>query len=92
MSKTDRPPVPDTSPAEADDGVPPVRQRVRIHTAPLQPGEPPTGADGRAVALPPERDRTVEPRGRAAGREVIFDVSDLSVHYGANLAMAAVTL
>jgi phosphate transport system ATP-binding protein len=92
MSQTDRPPAPDTTPAETDDGVPAVRRRVRIHTAPLQHGETPTATDGRAVALPPERDRTVEPGGRAAGREVIFDVRDLSVHYGANLAIAGVTL
>jgi phosphate transport system ATP-binding protein len=92
MSKTDRPPAPDTSPAETDDSVPAVRRRVRIHTAPLQHGETPTGADGRAVALPRERDRTLEPGGRAAGREVIFDVSNLSVQYGANLAIAGVTL
>jgi phosphate transport system ATP-binding protein len=93
MSQTDRPPVPDASPAETDDGVPAVRRRVRIHTLPLQHGEMPSGADASAaVVLPPERDRTVEPSERAAGREVIFDVSDLSAHYGASLAIAGVTL
>ena len=93
MSKTDRPAAPDTSPAETDDGVPAVRRRVRIHTAPLQHGEMPAGADGSAAeVLARERDRAVAPGGRAAGREVIFDVSDLSVHYGASLAIAGVTL
>jgi phosphate transport system ATP-binding protein len=92
MSQADRPPASDASPAGADDGAPAVRRRVRIQTLPLH-GEVPPEADGSGdEVLRPEHERAFEPSGRAAGREVIFDVSDLSVHYGANLAIAGVTL
>jgi phosphate transport system ATP-binding protein len=98
MSQTDRPPAPDASPAGADDGAPAndgapaVRRRVRIHTVPLQPGATPAVADGSAALTPPEPAGAIAPSLRIAGREAIFDVYDLSVSYGANLAIAGVTL
>ena len=53
----------------------------------------PAVADGDAAnVVAPEPARAIERSGRAAGREVIFDVHDLSVYYGASIALAGVTL
>ena len=70
-----------------------MRRRVRIHTAPLRHGVMPAVADGDAAnVVAPEPARAIERSGRATGREVIFDVHDLSVYYGASVALAGVTL
>ena len=67
-----------------------VRRRVRIHTTPLQPGITPASSDGAADDQP---QRAISGSSeRTAGREVIFDVRDLCVSYGASVAIAGVTM
>jgi phosphate transport system ATP-binding protein len=69
------------------------RPRVRIHTAPPPP-------DSSTVSLNGERPHGVLDAGALAlqqsahiqGREAIFDVRDMTVHYGTSLAIADVTL
>jgi phosphate transport system ATP-binding protein len=71
----------------ADPGPPTVRRRVRIHTAPLDEATLLAGS-GRSAALAPAARRSAS----TFGREVIFDVQDLSVSYGESQAIAGVTL
>src|SRR5271168_4793657 len=75
-----------------DPGAAPVRRRVRIHTDPLLDGATPPGGNGSLTAT---SSRGIAPLGQPSaltvGREVIFDVKDLSVFYGDSEAIADVT-
>jgi phosphate transport system ATP-binding protein len=85
-----RPPNPRNS---ADPAAPSVRQRIRIHDAPLldeatraaRNGGPAETVSRGAPAGSEQNERTF-------GREVIFDVRDLSVSYGSADAIAGATL
>src|SRR5277367_1407282 len=76
-----------------DPGAAPVRRRVRINTdPPLDGATPPAGNGGLAATA----SRGIAPVGRTSaltvGREVIFDVKDISLFYGDSEALADVTL
>jgi phosphate transport system ATP-binding protein len=78
----------------ADPGSSDVRPRVRIHTAPL-PHEAKQAAPNGGPAETVSRGvpaAAAQSSARTLGREVIFDVQDLSVHYGSSEAVAGVTL
>ncbi len=64
-----------------------MRRRVRIHTAPLPGGAPQAAGNGSAAAVATGAQRSA----RTFGRQVIFDMQDLSVFYGSSLAIADVT-
>jgi phosphate transport system ATP-binding protein len=77
-----------------DHGAPNVRRRVRIHTAPLPheatlPAPDGSPTDTVAQGIPTGAQ---QPSERTFGREVIFDVQDLSISYGSSEAVAGVTL
>jgi phosphate transport system ATP-binding protein len=84
-----------TEPSESmdDPGPSSVRRRVRIHTAPLVDEATQVAGNGGPAAptapvIPPGQRSSA----LTAGREVIFDVRDLSVFYGDSEAIAGVTL
>ncbi len=74
-----------------DPGGSPVRRRVRIHTAALDPATPRTG-NGGPVASSPGTAAGARRPASTDGREVIFDVRDLRVSYGSSDAIVGVTL
>ena len=72
-----------------DPGVSSVRRRVRIHTGgPLRDEAARVAGNGVPAALAADAQRSA----RIVGREVIFDVRDVSVSYGSSVAIAGVTL
>jgi len=76
-----------------DPGASPVRRRVRIHTDPPLDGVTPPAGDGGLAATASQRIAPLgQPSALTVGREVIFDVKDLSVFYGDSEALADVTL
>jgi phosphate transport system ATP-binding protein len=81
------------NPPGADQGAASVRPRVRIHTAPLSPEAAQLTANGRQgeTGLVGPVASAVD-SARIVGREVIFDVQDLSVSYGSSDAIIGVTL
>jgi phosphate transport system ATP-binding protein len=83
---------PEPSENLADPGALPVRRRVRIHTGPPLDGATQVGGNGGPTATT-HQGIPAGPQGssRTFGREVIFDVQDLSVYYGDSEAIADVT-
>jgi phosphate transport system ATP-binding protein len=76
-----------------DPGASPVRRRVRIHTGQPLDGATPTTGNGGLTATSSQGIAPVgQPSALTVGREVIFDVKDLSVFYGDAQAIADVTL
>jgi len=76
-----------------DPGASPVRRRVRIHTdPPLDGATPPAGSGGLTATSSQGIAPVGQPSALTVGREVIFDVKDLSVFYADSEAIADVTL
>ena len=76
-----------------DLGASSVRRRVRIHTGPPLDGATPLAGNGVPTATSSQGIAYGgQPSALTVGREVIFDVKDLSVFYGDAQAVAGVTL
>jgi phosphate transport system ATP-binding protein len=84
---------PDSSESTGEPGPSTVRRRVRIQTTPLPDGGGRHAGNGGPTAPASPRILPEEQRGdRTRGRQVIFDVQDLSIYYGSSCAVADVTM